>query len=83
LTALALAFIAIWIAVIGAWDIFTEARSQTPAPQEQMFPAELSTAIEAQRQISANEELTEETNARLLVSPDRRIPQELTRAKSS
>jgi len=53
LTASALAFIAIWIAVIGAWDIFTEARSQTPAPQEQMFPAELSVASDAQRQTSA------------------------------
>jgi hypothetical protein len=42
LTASALGFIAIFIAVIGAWDLFTEARSQTPAPQEQMSPAELS-----------------------------------------
>ena len=50
LIALALASIAIWIAVIEAWDIFTEAKSQTPAPQEQMFPAEFSAAIEAQRQ---------------------------------
>src|SRR5262245_54734640 len=47
------AFIAICIVVIGAWDIFTEARSQTPAPQGQMSPAELSAAIEAQREASA------------------------------
>jgi hypothetical protein len=52
LTALALGFIAICVAVIGAWDIFTEARSQTPAPQEQMSPAELAVAIDAQRQAS-------------------------------
>ena len=53
LTASALGFIAVCIAVIGAWDLFTEARSQTPAPPEQMSPAELSAGIEAQRQISA------------------------------
>jgi hypothetical protein len=53
LTASALGLIAICIAVIGAWDIFTEASSQKPAPQEQMSPAELSTAIEAQRQAYA------------------------------
>jgi len=55
LTASALCFIAICIAVIGAWDLFTEARSQTPAPQEQMFPAELSAAVEAQRQSYAKQ----------------------------
>jgi hypothetical protein len=41
MTALAFGFIAICIVVIGAWDIFTEARSQTPGPQGQMSPAEL------------------------------------------
>jgi|SRR5215510_4262104 len=50
LIASALGFIAICIAVIGAWDIFTEARSQNPTPPEQMSPAEFSAAIEAQRQ---------------------------------
>jgi hypothetical protein len=53
MTASAFGFIAIFIVVIGAWDIFTEARSQTPAPQGQMSPAELSAAIEAQREASA------------------------------
>jgi hypothetical protein len=53
MTATAFGFIAICIVAIGAWDIFTEARSQTPAPQEQMSPAELSAAIEAQREASA------------------------------
>jgi hypothetical protein len=53
MTASAFGFIAICIVVIGAWDIFTEARTQTPAPQEQMSPAELSAAIEAQREASA------------------------------
>jgi hypothetical protein len=55
LTASAFGFIVICIAVIEAWDIFTEARSQTPAPQEQMPPAELSAAIEAQRQSYAEQ----------------------------
>src|SRR5262252_3859260 len=53
MTASAFGFIAICIVVIGAWDIFTEARSQTPAPQRQMSPVELSAAIEAQREASA------------------------------
>jgi hypothetical protein len=53
LTASALCFVAICIAVIGAWYLFTEARSQTPAPPEQMSPAELSAAIEARREASA------------------------------
>ena len=53
LTASALGFIAICIIVIGAWDIFPGARSQTLATQEQMSPAELSAAIEAQRQAAA------------------------------
>src|SRR5215813_1311333 len=53
MTASAFGFIAICIVVIGAWDIFTEARSQIHAPQEQMSPAELSAAIEAQREASA------------------------------
>src|SRR5262245_27035872 len=53
MTASAFGFIATCIVVIGAWDIFTEARSQNPAPQEQMSPAELSAAIEAQREASA------------------------------
>src|SRR5215510_3476229 len=53
MTALAFGFIAICIVVIGAWDIFTEARSKTPASQKQMSPAELSAAIEAQREASA------------------------------
>jgi hypothetical protein len=50
LTASALGLIAICIAVIGAWDIFTEASSKNPAPPEQMSPAELLVAIGAQRQ---------------------------------
>jgi hypothetical protein len=53
MTASAFGFIATCIVVIGAWDIFTEARSQPPAPQGQMSPAELSAAIEAQREASA------------------------------
>jgi subtilisin len=53
MTASAFGFIAICIVVIGAWDIFTEARSKTPASQKQMSPAELSAAIEAQREASA------------------------------
>src|SRR5262249_61885858 len=53
MTTIAFGFIATCIVVIGAWDIFTEARSQNPAPQEQMSPAELSAAIEAQREASA------------------------------
>jgi hypothetical protein len=53
MTASAFSFIAISIVVIGAWDIFTEARSQTPAPQGQMSPAELSAAIDGQREASA------------------------------
>jgi hypothetical protein len=54
LTTSAVGFIAIYIIVIGAWGIFPGARSQTIAPQEQMSPAELSAAIEAQRQAAAN-----------------------------
>jgi subtilisin family serine protease len=53
MTASAFGFIAICIVVIGAWDIFTEASSQNPAPQGQMSPAELSAAIDAQREASA------------------------------
>ena len=53
MTASAFGFIATCIVVIGVWDIFTEARSQTPAPQGQMSPAELSAAVEAQREASA------------------------------
>src|SRR5262245_60551947 len=53
LTVSALGLIAVCIAVIGAWDIFTEARSKTPTPQRQMSPVELSAAIEAQREASA------------------------------
>ena len=53
MTASAFGFIATCIVVIGAWNIFTEARSQNPAPQEQMSPAELSAAVEAQREASA------------------------------
>jgi len=48
-----LGFMAICITVIGAWGIFPRAMSQTIAPQEQMSPAELSAAVEAQRQASA------------------------------
>jgi hypothetical protein len=46
-------FIVICIVVIGSWRIFPRAMSQTLATQEQMSPAELSAAIEAQRQASA------------------------------
>ena len=53
LTMPALGFIVICIVVIGSWGIFPRAMSQTLAPQEQMSPAELSAAIEAQRQASA------------------------------
>jgi hypothetical protein len=53
MTASAFGFIATCIVVIGAWDIFTEARSQTPAPLGQMSPAELSAAAEAQREATA------------------------------
>ena len=53
LTASALGFMAVCIVVIGAWGIFPRAMSQTLAPQEQVSPAELSAAIEAQRQDSA------------------------------
>lgn len=38
MTTSAFGFIAICIVVIRAWDIFTEARTQTPAPQGQMSP---------------------------------------------
>jgi hypothetical protein len=54
LTTSALGFIASYIIVIGAWGIFPGARSQTLAPQEQMSPAELSAAIDAQRQAAVN-----------------------------
>jgi subtilisin len=53
LTASALGFMAICITLSGAWDMFPEASSQTRRPQEQMPPAEVSAAIEAQRQASA------------------------------
>jgi hypothetical protein len=53
LTIPALGFIVICIVVIGSWGIFPRAMSQTLAPQEQMSPAELSAAIEAQRQATA------------------------------
>src|SRR5882672_2601211 len=39
--------------MIGAWDIFPGARSQTLAPQNQVSATELSAAIEAQRQVAA------------------------------
>jgi len=55
MTTSALGFIAMCITVIGAWDLFTEARSQNPAPQEQMSPAELSAAVDAQRQSYAKQ----------------------------
>jgi subtilisin len=53
LTTSALSLIAICIIVIGIWDIFPGARSQTLAPQDQVSSAELSAAIEAQREASA------------------------------
>jgi hypothetical protein len=53
LTASVFSFRTICIYVIGALGIFPRAMSQTLAPQEQMSPAELSAAIEAQRQASA------------------------------
>src|SRR5215470_15906164 len=49
----ALIFIAICTIVIGAWDVFPGARSQALGPQEQVSAAELSAAIEAQREASA------------------------------
>ena len=54
LTTSAVGFIASYIIVIGAWGIFPGASSQTLAIQEQMSPAELSAAIDAQRQAAAN-----------------------------
>jgi subtilisin family serine protease len=53
MTTSALGFIAICIVVIGAWGIFPRGMSQTLATQEQVSPAELSPAIEAQREASA------------------------------
>jgi len=53
LTASALAFIAICTIVIGAWDVFPGARSQALGPQGQVSAAELSAAIDAQREASA------------------------------
>jgi hypothetical protein len=71
LIASALSFIASCIAVIGAWDIFTEARSQTPVTQEQVSAAELSAAIEAQRQASAK--LTRSASYRKKNIPTKKI----------
>jgi subtilisin len=50
LTTSALGFIAICVIMVGVWDIFPGARSQTIALQEQASAAELSAAVEAQRQ---------------------------------
>jgi hypothetical protein len=53
LTTSALVLIAVCIIVIGAWEIFPGARSQALAPQDQVSAAELSVAVEAQRQVAA------------------------------
>jgi subtilisin len=53
LTTSALGFIAISIIMLGAWNIFPGAKSQTLAPQNQVSTAELSAATEAQRQVAA------------------------------
>jgi len=53
LTTFALGLIAICIIVIGAWGIFPGAKSKTLAPQDLVSAAEISSAIEAQRQVAA------------------------------
>src|SRR5262245_15017548 len=55
ITTSVLGLIAVCIIVIGAWNLFPEARSQTldNASQERVSAEELSAAIEAQRQSSA------------------------------
>jgi hypothetical protein len=53
LTVSALGFVAICVIVIGAWDIFPGAKSQTLAPQEPVSAEALSAAIEEQRQAAA------------------------------
>jgi hypothetical protein len=48
-----LVLMAVCIIVIGAWDIFPGAGSQALAPQDQVSAAELSAAVERQRQAAA------------------------------
>jgi subtilisin len=67
LTASALGFMAVCIILIGAWAISPDARSQPLAPQEQMSPAELSAAVEAQRQASAKLTRSASFNQRISV----------------
>jgi subtilisin len=56
ITTAAFSLIAVCIIVIGTWNLFPEASSQTlnNAPQERVSAEELSAAIEAQRQAAAN-----------------------------
>jgi subtilisin len=56
ITTSAFCLIAVFIIVIGTWDLFPEARSQTldKTPQERVSADELSAAIEAQRLAAAN-----------------------------
>jgi hypothetical protein len=56
LTASTIGLLANCIIVIGTWNLFPEAGSQTlnNAPQDRVSAEELSAAIEAQRQVSAN-----------------------------
>jgi len=56
ITTSAFGLIAIFIIVIGTWNLFPEAKSQTldNATQERVSPEELSAAIEAQRQAAAS-----------------------------
>ncbi len=48
-----LGFVAVCIIVIVTWDRFPGVKSQTLAPQAQVSAAELSAALEAQRDLSA------------------------------
>jgi len=53
LTASAIVFLAICTIAIGAWDVFPGAKSQAISTQGQVSAAELSAAIDAQREASA------------------------------
>jgi hypothetical protein len=53
LTASALVLITVCITLIGIWDVFPGAKSQALGPQGQVSAAELSAAIEDQRQAAA------------------------------
>lgn len=53
LKASVLGFVAIFIIVIGSWNIFPVTMSQTLSPQEQVSASELSAAINSQKQVAA------------------------------